>query len=69
VKLRRVVIRMIFAWLPILPPPAIIGQPQRTDTCRLASSPHSGVIAGGCQGTKVFLIDRKLIFVGQNSGG
>ncbi len=57
-RLRSVVIRMIFAWMPMLPPPVLIAQPQRKDTSRPASSPRGGVTTGGCQGTKVSVIDR-----------
>lgn len=59
-KLHSLVIRMIFAWVPILPPPVIIGQPQRTGTSRPASSPCDGVTTEGRQGIKVSMIESRI---------
>jgi hypothetical protein len=67
-KLRSLVIRMILALVPILPPPALIAKPQReiSPTDPLL---HVAVTAEARHRTKVSAINRESVTVVQNSGG
>jgi hypothetical protein len=66
-KLGSLVIRTIFAWVPILPPPPLIARQQR-EASFMATPVH--VTAATRRDTEVSVINRKLIiFFMQHSGG
>jgi hypothetical protein len=67
-KLGSLVIRTIFAWMPILPPPPLIARQQR-EASPTGAPVHVLVIAEGSCGTEVSVINRELLIVMQHSGG